>query len=103
MILKSHGTRPGVNAISTCSIRMATNCHLLGRHKELVRTRVHTKCVAVTFDLQRISGSAWITVALTLSDWVRVADEPEINPAQQPQTFARASFLSEPARSGPRR
>lgn len=43
LILKAHGTPRGVNAISTCSIRMATSCHLLGRYNELVRRRVQTK------------------------------------------------------------
>ena len=33
-ILKCHGTRLGVNAIFTCSIRMATSCRLLGRYAE---------------------------------------------------------------------
>lgn len=33
LILKSRGTRLGVSAISTCSIQMATSCHLLGRCK----------------------------------------------------------------------
>jgi catechol 2,3-dioxygenase-like lactoylglutathione lyase family enzyme len=36
---ESRGTRPGVNSISTCSIRMATNCPLLGRCNELPTRR----------------------------------------------------------------
>ena len=47
-ILKSHGTRPGVNAISTCSIRMATNCRLLGRCNEWGRrTRSVWRCQSI--------------------------------------------------------
>jgi catechol 2,3-dioxygenase-like lactoylglutathione lyase family enzyme len=36
-VLKSHGARLGVNANSTCSIRMVTSCPLLGRCNEWTR------------------------------------------------------------------
>jgi catechol 2,3-dioxygenase-like lactoylglutathione lyase family enzyme len=46
-----------VNAISTCSIRMATNCRLLSRCNELTkRMRSDEVCMAVTVDQRRLSG-----------------------------------------------
>ena len=51
LILESHGTRLGVNAISTCSTRMATSCRLLGRYNELAKRMCPDEvCVAVTVD-----------------------------------------------------
>ena len=57
LILECHGTRLGVNAISTCSTRMATSCRLLGRYNELAKRMCPDEvCVAVTVDQRRHSG-----------------------------------------------
>ena len=56
MILKSHGTRLGVNAISTCSIRMVTSCRLLSRCNELAkRMGPDEVCTAVMVDQRPLS------------------------------------------------
>jgi catechol 2,3-dioxygenase-like lactoylglutathione lyase family enzyme len=47
LILKFPETRLGVSAISTCSIRMATSCRLLGRYDEWAgRTSPDASCLA---------------------------------------------------------
>src|SRR5271163_2364872 len=61
LILAFHGTRPGVNAISTCSIRMATSCRSSG-------------CVWCGADERASPDCAWITAysAITtrlLTNW----------------------------------
>jgi catechol 2,3-dioxygenase-like lactoylglutathione lyase family enzyme len=51
LILKSHVTRLGVSAISTCSIPMATSCRLLGRYNEWTgRACPNTVCIVVTVE-----------------------------------------------------
>ena len=48
LILKSHGAPRGVNATSTCSIRMAMSCRLLGRCNEWARrTRSVWRCQSI--------------------------------------------------------
>lgn len=55
MSLNPHRTRLGVNAISTCSIRMVTSCRLLSRYHELAkRMRPDEVCIAVTVGQRRL-------------------------------------------------
>src|SRR5260370_42274049 len=66
LILECRGTRLGVNAISTCSTRMATSCRLLGRYNELAKRMCPDEvCVAAVSDQRPPSGdSARVPLAL---------------------------------------
>src|SRR6266581_8337821 len=71
LILKSHGRRLGVNATSTCSIRMATSCRLLSHCNELAKRCIQRRsCIAASLGI--VPGSRAIRTLLS-SVWAAAA------------------------------